>query len=56
MKIKTIALLGKKGGVCKNYADIPLIIQSDTTSRIQEIHILIEHLICELVEKKLGLD
>ena len=56
MKIKTIALLGKKGGVCKDYADIPLIIPSDTTARIQEIHILIEHLLCELVEKKLGLD
>jgi len=56
MKIKTIALLGKKGGVCKNYADIPLIIQSNTTARIQEIHILIEHLLCELVEKKLGFD
>ena len=56
MKIKTIALLGKKGGACKDYADIPLIIQSDTTARIQEIHILIEHLLCELVEKKLNLD
>ena len=42
MKIKTIALLGKKGGVCKDHADIPLIIPSDTTARIQEIHILIE--------------
>ena len=56
MKIKTIALLGKKGGVCKDHADLPLIIPSDTTARIQEIHILIEHLLCELVEKKLGLD
>jgi len=56
MKIKTIALLGKKGGVCKNHSDIPLIIPSDNTARIQEIHILTEHLLCELVEKKLGLD
>ena len=56
MKIKTIALLGKKGGICKDYADVPLIIPSNTTARIQEIHILIEHLLCELVEKKLGLD
>lgn len=56
MKIKTIALLGKKGGVCKDHADLPLIIPSHTTARIQEIHILIEHLLCELVEKKLGLD
>jgi D-sedoheptulose 7-phosphate isomerase len=56
MKIKTIALLGKNGGVCKDHADIPLIIPSNITARIQEIHILIEHLLCELVEKKLGLD
>ena len=56
MKIKTIALLGKKGGICKNYADIPLIVSSNITARIQETHILIEHLLCELVEKKLGLD
>ncbi len=56
MKIKTIALLGKKGGVCKDLTHIPIIIPSDTTARIQEIHILIEHLLCELVEKKLGID
>ena len=56
MKIKTIALLGKKGGVCKDHADLSLIIPSHTTARIQEMHILIEHLMCELVEKKLGLD
>ena len=56
MGIKTIGLLGKKGGKCKNYVDIPIIVPSDTTARIQEVHILIEHLLCELVENKLGLD
>lgn len=56
MRIKTIGLFGKKGGVCKNYTDIPMIVPSDTTARIQELHILIAHLLCELVEKKLGLD
>lgn len=56
MGIKTIGLLGKKGGECKNYVDIPIIVPSDTTARIQEAHILIEHLLCELVENKLGLD
>ena len=56
MGIKTIGLLGKKGGTCKDYLDIPLIVPSDTTARIQEAHILIEHLLCELVENKLGLD
>jgi D-sedoheptulose 7-phosphate isomerase len=56
MGIKTIGLLGKKGGVCKDHADISLIVPSDKTARIQEVHILISHLLCELVEKKLGLD
>ena len=54
MGIKTIGLLGKKGGECKNYSDISLIVPSDITARIQETHILIEHLLCELVEHKLG--
>ena len=52
--IKTIGLLGKKGGICKNYADMSLIVPSNNTARIQEMHILIAHLLCELVEK-LGL-
>jgi len=56
MRIKTIGLIGKKGGTCKNYTDIPMIVPSDITARIQEVHILIAHLLCELVEKKLGLD
>ena len=54
MGVKTIGLLGNKGGLCKNYVDIPLIVPSDITARIQEAHILIEHLLCELVEHKLG--
>ena len=54
MGIKTIGLLGKNGGVCKDYVDLPLIVPSEMTARIQEIHILIEHMLCELVEHKLG--
>ena len=54
MGIKTIGLLGKKGGECKDYSDVSLIVPSDITARIQETHILIEHLLCELVEHKLG--
>jgi D-sedoheptulose 7-phosphate isomerase len=56
MGIKTVGLLGKNGGICKKYIDIPIIVSSNSTARIQEAHILIEHLLCELVEKKLGLD
>ncbi len=54
MGIKSIGLLGKRGGKCKKYVNIPLIVPSQSTARIQETHILIEHLMCELVELKLG--
>lgn len=56
MEIKTIGLLGKDGGKCKNLVDLSIIVPSDSTARIQETHILIEHLLCELVENKLGLN
>lgn len=56
MGIKSIGLLGKDGGECKRLVDVPLIIPSDVTARIQEAHILIEHLLCEIVEEKLGLN
>ena len=55
LRIKTVGLLGKNGGFCKDYADLPLIVPSETTARIQEMHILIGHLLCELTENKLGL-
>ena len=56
MGIKTIGLLGKKGGKCKKYVDIPLIVPSNITARIQEVHILIEHFFCEIIEHMLKLD
>ena len=54
-KMKTIAFLGKKGGRCKGLSDIDLIVPSQSTARIQEMHILIGHTLCDLVEKKLKL-
>lgn len=54
--IKSIGLLGNNGGVCKKNTDIPIIVPSNITARIQEAHILIEHLLCELVECKLDLN
>jgi D-sedoheptulose 7-phosphate isomerase len=50
----TIALLGKGGGPCQELADISLVVPSSTTARIQEMHILIGHLLCELVEQEMG--
>lgn len=47
---KTIALLGKDGGKIKTIADIPIVVPSHVTARIQESHIMIGHILCEIVE------
>jgi D-sedoheptulose 7-phosphate isomerase len=51
---KTIGLLGKKGGDTANLVTIPIIVDSSSTARIQEVHRVIYHIICELVEQKLS--
>ena len=48
--IKTIGLLGRDGGSLANMVDIPLVIQAQSTARIQEAHILILHIICDAFE------
>ena len=55
MGLMTFALLGKGGGPTKDLADHALVIPSDSTARIQEAHILIGHILCELIEEELGL-
>ncbi len=46
----TIALLGKNGGKIRNAADISIVVPDDCTARIQETHIMIGHILCELAE------
>ena len=50
MGVKIIAMTGETGGAMKDYADILLNVPSTDTPRIQESHIMIGHIICELVE------
>jgi len=50
---KTIGFLGKDGGKLKEIVDISLVIKNPHTPRIQEMHILAGHIICEIVEKLL---
>jgi len=50
-KLFSVALLGKDGGKAKNFADLSIIVPSNSTARIQEMHILIGHIACSLVEK-----
>jgi D-sedoheptulose 7-phosphate isomerase len=49
----SIAFLGKDGGTCTGLADVEFIIRSTTTARIQEMHKLLLHTICELAEVQL---
>ena len=53
--VKTIALLGKDGGQAKALVDVAIVISSNSTARIQEAHILIGHILCDLIEQELGL-
>lgn len=49
----TISLLGKGGGGAKGIADLDIIVPSGTTARIQEVHLLIIHAICEAFDTRL---
>ena len=49
--ITTVALTGRDGGKMAEVADFTLIVPSDATPRIQESHLLIEHMICDAIEK-----
>ncbi len=49
----TVGLLGKNGGEIARIADLSIVIPSNDTARIQECHILIGHIICEILEKEL---
>ncbi len=45
-----IGLLGRDGGVVKSLCDFEITVHSNNISRIQEMHILIIHILCELIE------
>lgn len=51
MNITTIALTGQKQNKLEELADIVIKIPSDDTARIQECHIMIGHIICDLIEQ-----
>ena len=50
----TIALAGGSGGRLRDLADLALVAPSSETPRIQEAHIAIIHIVCDLVETELG--
>ncbi|MDO8446846.1 MAG: D-sedoheptulose 7-phosphate isomerase [Deltaproteobacteria bacterium] len=53
MGLKTIGMTGKDGGKMAKMVDYLLNVESDVTARIQETHITLSHVICELVDIKL---
>ncbi|MFH1750954.1 MAG: D-sedoheptulose 7-phosphate isomerase [Candidatus Micrarchaeota archaeon] len=51
--IKVVALTGRDGGKLKRLADVCICVPSQETDKIQEVHIAIGHIICDLIEKSL---
>ncbi len=53
--VTVVALLGKGGGAVRRLLDDALVIPSDETSHIQELHLALEHTLCAIVEATLKL-
>ena len=47
-----VGFLGKDGGKIKDLCDVALVVPSNSTPRIQEIHTFTVHLLCEMIEKE----
>ena len=53
--VVSIALLGKGGGIAASLSDYSIVIDSEETARIQEVHLLLGHTLCEYAEIELGI-
>jgi D-sedoheptulose 7-phosphate isomerase len=53
LNCKLIGLSGNDGGELTNVADINIVIPSNSTARIQEMHILIGHIFCQIIEENI---
>lgn len=52
--VKSIAILGGDGGELLNWADMAVVVPASDTQRIQEVQLLVLHLLCELIEKQIN--
>lgn len=52
--MKVIGFLGGDGGKLKDIVDIPLVVPSNESDRTQEVHILMGHIICGLIDSKIN--
>lgn len=51
--VTTVALVGRDGGMMGQMADYAIVVPSESTPRIQESHILIGHILCDIIEKEI---
>jgi phosphoheptose isomerase len=51
-RLRTIAMLGGDGGEARTMASVPLVVPSTETQHIQEVHLVLIHILCELVEER----
>ena len=54
MGCKTLGLTGRDGGAMNELCDINLVVPSNDTPRIQEMHILFAHTICQIIDNELS--
>ena len=48
--LKTIGFTGHEGGLMKSLCDVAIVVPADVTARIQEMHILCAHIICQIID------
>ncbi len=53
LECRTVGLLGKDGGTIKDVCSLALIVPTHDTPRVQESHITIIHIVCDLLEKRM---
>ncbi|HVF90750.1 MAG TPA: D-sedoheptulose 7-phosphate isomerase [Blastocatellia bacterium] len=51
--MKTIGLAGRDGGKLASTVDVAIVVESDSTQHVQETHITIGHILCDLIEREI---
>ena len=54
LHVRTIGLLGRGGGSLRHEVDLPIVVPTDSIARAQEVHLLIGHAVCDVVDAALG--
>ncbi len=51
--ITTVTFLGKDGGMCRGLSDYEIMIPSKSTARVQEMHLFLGHILCDMIDENL---